>query len=170
MSSTQYTKEFAPQMVDSLTLRLALAIGEAERALLGHLAQALAARGYRGASPSALGFLGQLDCGVNHGSEIARRLGVSRQMVAKTVRELTAAGFLEVAPDPEKGNRKVILFTDLGMRLIADTRAILADLDARVAGAFGAEGAGSAIAALEALRDDLAPEADPSEPQSATLA
>jgi len=133
-------------MDDSVSLALAHAIAGAERALLAHLASALAARGHHGAGPAVIGFRGQLDCGPNHAAEIARRLGVSRQMVSKTVRELEAKGFLSQTPDPEKGNRKVIVFTEAGMLLMSDARAVLAALDA----ALAAEGMGAELSVLEA--------------------
>jgi DNA-binding MarR family transcriptional regulator len=73
--------------------------------------------------------LGQLDCGVNYASDVARALGVSRQMVAKTVADLVRKGWLKQVPDPERGNRKVIRFTAKGERVMSDARAILEEMD-----------------------------------------
>ena len=78
-------------------------------------------------TPSLLSFLSVLECGINYGSEIARTLGVSRQMVAKTVKELCQLGYLEQVDDI--GKQKKILFTQSGEQLIADARQLLADLD-----------------------------------------
>jgi len=130
MSSTKFPTQ--PQMAESETLRLVLALSGAEAALLGHLAAALARRGHGEVPASTLGFLGQLDCGANHAAEIARRLGVSRQWVSRMMREMVAGGFLRLAPDPDRRNRKVILFTERGVALMADARAVLADLDGRL--------------------------------------
>jgi len=145
-------------MVESRALRLAVALMGAERALLDHLAAALGARGHADVTPSALGFLAQLDCGVNSAAEIARRIGVSRQMVSKTVREMAEAGFLSLAPDPEKGNRKQILFTARGRQLMADARRALADLDGHLGRADtpAAERLETLIARLETLAAEIA--------------
>lgn len=126
-------------MADSESLRLVFLLGAAQARVVGWVAARLADRGHRGVTPSALGFLGQLDCGQNHAAAVARRLGVSRQMVAKTVAEMTAKGWLELAPDPELRNRKVILFTAEGERLMADARAILAQLDGILSNRLGAD-------------------------------
>jgi len=150
MSSTELTNggaESASAPVDapsSGSLRLALALSRVHGTLMGLLVEALVGRGHANASAATLGFLGQLDCGVNHAAEIARRLGVSRQMVSRTVRELERQGVLTLAPDPEKGNRKVILFTEEGRRLMDDARAVLAELD----GALAREGSGARLPAL----------------------
>lgn len=50
-----------------------------------YLSNTLKEKGYIAASPSTLNFLSTLECGVNYGAKIARSLGVSRQMAAKTV-------------------------------------------------------------------------------------
>lgn len=116
-------------MADSRALDLVFALARAHEALLQHVSNALQSRGYAGASPSTLAFLAQLDCGANMASDVARRLGQSRQMVAKTVKQLSELGYLEISRDSERGNQKVITFTAQGERLVAEARAILASLD-----------------------------------------
>ena len=137
--STELTK--SPQaglpMVESDTLSLAFLLGEVQDRLLARLSDELAARGHPSVTPSALGFLGQLDCGINYASGIAEKLNVSRQMVAKTVAELEKAGWLVQEPDPERRNRKVIRFTADGERLMASARQVLAELDAQFEEACG---------------------------------
>ena len=46
--------------------------------------------------------------------------------------ELAALGLLSERADPDRRNQRTIVFTDRGTRLIADCRAILADLDAHL--------------------------------------
>ena len=87
----------------------------------------LSGQGFEDLTPALLRFLGALDCGVNQASEVAERLQVSRQMVAKTVRELSERGYLEQVPG--KGRRKQILFTERGEWLMSSVRRELADLD-----------------------------------------
>lgn len=116
-------------MAESRSLKLALMLGRGQAALMAWLVDRLHARGHRGLTVSALDFMGQLECGINYASDVARALGVSRQMVAKSVMDLSCKGWLEQTQDPEKGNRKVIAFTKEGKRVISDARAILAELD-----------------------------------------
>lgn len=119
-------------MAESRSLRLALLLGRAHAALMDWLVARLHTCGHKALTVPALEFMGQLDCGINYASEVARALGVSRQMVAKTVMDLSRKGWLEQSPDPEKGNRKVIVFTAEGERIMSDARTVLADLDTRL--------------------------------------
>jgi DNA-binding MarR family transcriptional regulator len=155
--STQLTS--SPQaglpMVESDTLSLAFLLGEVRDRLLARLSDELAARGYPRVTPSALGFLGQLDCGINYASGIAEKLNVSRQMVAKTVVELEKAGWLVQQPDPERRNRKVIRFTADGERLMADARQVLGDLDAQFEKAYGPNFVADISKKLERLKKHL---------------
>lgn len=144
-------------MVESQSLTLVFLLGEVNEKLLARLAEDLAARGHARVTAPALGFLGQLDCGINHAAGIAERLGVSRQMVAKTVAEMERAGWLKQDTDPQRRNRKVIRFTPEGERLMADARQTLADLDALLARDCGEAFLRELITALERLKSRLAP-------------
>jgi DNA-binding MarR family transcriptional regulator len=141
-------------MIGSRTLRLVNACRGFQNRIAAALAAALEQRGYRGIGPAQLGFLAQLDCGPNHAAELARRTGVSRQAVHKTVRELEGLGVLSLVNDPGLRNQKVILFTPAGEQLIADCRKVLAEMDERLTAALGTE-AGEIAAALDrALAED----------------
>jgi Mn-dependent DtxR family transcriptional regulator len=71
----------------------------------------------------------------DNSAEISRRLKVSRQMVAKTVKELCRAGYLEQIEGV--GPQKQILLTEQGEHLISTVRVALADLDQILIGSFG---------------------------------
>ena len=124
--STRLTKRNIP-MVESKTLQLVFKADAVNTAIGQYLSYRLERKGYKSATPAALNFLSALDCGVNYASEIARNLGVSRQMIAKTVKEFCQLGYLEQVAGT--GKQKQILFTELGEQLISDARAILADID-----------------------------------------
>lgn len=47
-------------------------------------------------------------------AELGRRLAISRQAVHKTVNELVRLGILEVHADPERGNAKLVSYTETG--------------------------------------------------------
>jgi DNA-binding MarR family transcriptional regulator len=147
--STRLTKRGVP-MVESVSLRLALAAGDLRDALAAHVAEALAAKGYAGTTAAVLQFLSVLECGINFGSDIARNLDVSRQMVAKTVRSLCDAGYLEQAAGP--GRQKQILFTEHGEHMMSDARRILADFDEQILKTVDAQSLQRAIEDLESIR------------------
>ena len=122
-------------MVESRSLRLALASRRIHAAILERVSSRLTKRGYEAATPATLDFLGALDCdddcdddsGGNHASEIARMMGVSRQWVAKNVARFCRLGYLEQLPGPGRGKR--IVFTARGEALMADARKELQTLD-----------------------------------------
>lgn len=139
-----------PAMVDSLSLRLVFALEESREAILRQVSARLLEKGYD-VSPATLGFLGQLDCGPNWSAELARRLGVSRQMVHKTVRSLVARGYLALEDDPARGRQKIIRFTETGTQLMAEARQALRDLDAVLATRLGAQRLETALATLQQI-------------------
>jgi DNA-binding MarR family transcriptional regulator len=124
--STKLTQK-GTAMVDSQALQLVLAAAQVNESISQHLSKSLINKGYKFASPATLSFLSTLECGFNYGSEIARNLKVSRQMVAKTVKGLCLAGYLEQVDDI--GKQKKIIFTENGERLMSDSRQLLADID-----------------------------------------
>jgi len=146
--STWFTKSGAP-MADSQSLGLVFAAAGVYDRITEYVAQQLEALGYKDVSPSTLNFLSALDCGVNSGSDIARRLKVSRQMVAKTVKELSHLGYLEQVPG--KGKQKQIVFTAAGEQLMSEVRAILAQLDELFDEQLGEQALGEAISMLDAI-------------------
>jgi DNA-binding MarR family transcriptional regulator len=150
--STEFTKLGIP-MADSLSLRLLFAASDLHDQLTEYVAEYLRLKGSDDISPSMLHFLSALDCGINYGSEIARRLKVSRQMVAKTVKELCQAGYLEQAGGV--GKQKQILFTDKGERLMSTARLALADLDQVFIKHFSEELLEEMIIRLETLKGVL---------------
>ena len=97
-------------MLKSQSLKLVLEAEKMNNIISSHISQSLIKQGYESATPVVLNFLSSLDCGANFASEIARNLGVSRQMVAKIVKEFCRLGYLEQVPDV--GKQKKIIFTD----------------------------------------------------------
>ena len=133
--STRLTRRGIP-MEESDALQLGFLAAELHENITESLAEVLTQKGYEGVSSSSLSFLSALDCGENYGSEIARSLGVSRQMVAKTVKEMVALGYLEQADGV--GKQKLILFTERGELLMSDARKFLASVDDTIKKKMGA--------------------------------
>lgn len=147
--STRLTKKGVP-MVESQSLKLVFAAAKTNDDIAQYLAQTLSDKGYQSVTPSVLSFLSTLECGVNYASEIARNLDISRQMVAKTVKELCRVGYLEQAEGP--GKQKQILFTDLGEQLMADSRQSLAQLDRVLSKKLGIDSLHSTLHNLQAIQ------------------
>ncbi|MEP0354882.1 MarR family transcriptional regulator [Paraglaciecola sp.] len=124
--STKFTSR-GIALVDSQSLQLIQSASRLNDVMTKYIYQRLVEKGYGSLTPSLLSFLSILECGVNYGSEIARNLDVTRQMVAKTVKELCQLGFLEQKQGA--GKQKEILFTEMGEKLMSDARQLLAELD-----------------------------------------
>lgn len=147
--STKFTKKEIP-MVESQSLQLTISSAQLNDTIARYLSQRLIEKGYKAITPSLLSFLSILECGVNYGSEIARSLGVSRQMVGKTVKELSRLGYLEQVEGD--GRQKKILFTSDGERLISDARQLLFELDEALLSELGAKSVSSTIKKLDTIK------------------
>ena len=124
--STKFTKR-GVALVESQSLQLIQSAQRLNDSIAKYLAQRLVEKGYASLTPSLLSFLSVLECGVNYGSEIARNLDVTRQMVAKTVKQLCQLGYLEQKDG--SGKQKEIHFTETGEYLMLDARQLLAEMD-----------------------------------------
>lgn len=124
--STKFTRRGVP-LIESQSLQLIQSALRLNDVITKYLSQRLIEKGYVSLTPSLLSFLSILECGVNYGSEIARNLGVTRQMVAKTVKELCQLGYLEQLNGA--GKQKEIHFTETGEYLMSDARQLLAEMD-----------------------------------------
>jgi DNA-binding MarR family transcriptional regulator len=136
-------------MTESQSLRLVFLSAAVHERLVEHVADRLRRAGYTDITPSRLSFLGALDCGVNYGADIARQLKVSRQLVARTVKELCLAGYLEQGAGP--GKQKQIRFTLEGERLIAAVRRQLAQVDQVLNQRVGVRTLDRTLSALEMM-------------------
>ena len=72
-------------------------------------------------------------------------------MVAKTVKAMCLAGYLEQSDGP--GKQKPIHFTLLGEKLIADARQLMADLDKSLETTIGEKATSDTIEHLAALNN-----------------
>jgi len=93
-------------------------------------------------------------------AELARRLAISRQAVHKTATDLARRGILEVRDDPERGNSKLVVYTDKGRQLNRAGAQIIERLEERIARSIGHDG-------LRRLKELLASEWDPARASAA---
>ncbi|GLR72211.1 MarR family transcriptional regulator [Agaribacter marinus] len=150
--STRFTQRGTP-LVESQSLQLIQSTSQVNNIITKYISKRLVEKGYTSLTPSLLSFLSILECGVNYGAEIARNLGVTRQMVAKTVKELCKLQYLEQRDGI--GKQKEIVFTETGEYLMADARLLLSDIDEVLNQHLGDEGAEKMIAKITAISDTI---------------
>lgn len=139
------------ELADSRSLNLVRQLTGFRSRIVEWLIAGLRQDGFTGLTATQLTFMGELDCGVNQASELARRLGVSRQAIHKSVKDLTKLGWLKTDTHPDFGNQKIITFTIEGERMMSLARLHFADLDKLLEDRFGKQ-------SLDALSAMLAPE------------
>ncbi|MFG2222281.1 MarR family winged helix-turn-helix transcriptional regulator [Streptomyces sp. NPDC048644] len=125
-------------------------LAEARRWFDEGLLAALEAAGAVPVSPTQVQLFAVLDDGGTTVSELARRMGVTRQTVHQAVHGLVAAGLLEQAADPASARQRLIRRTREGERAHDRAVAVLADLEGQLAGRIGQEKADTLRTALEA--------------------
>ncbi len=91
-------------------------------------------------------------------TELARRLGVSKQAVGHLVDELEAAGVLLRVRDPADRRAKLIRFSEEAGQTLLDGMATLRETEGELSRAIGDEHAEQLYAALLALHDTLVAE------------
>jgi len=86
-----------------------------------------------------LRLLANLNCGTTYSSELARRLGVSRQAVGKLVKNLVKEELVRLETDPERRNMKRIVITPEGERWINEAVGELGRLECVLGERLGKE-------------------------------
>jgi DNA-binding MarR family transcriptional regulator len=126
-----------------LTLLLHLAQDRLSAALLARLSPLAP-----GLQPPHLALFAALDCGATHAASAADRLGISRQAVARTAREMEEMGLLTLVADSTARNRNLLVMTPAGEALAREGRAALEDMETGLDAL-----AGPLRAALQTLAD-----------------
>lgn len=86
--------------------------------------------------------------GVTRPSEIAARVGVTRQAIHQTINELVELGFLTLEPDPRDRRAKVVVYTETGAKIGRDAVEALRQVEQALSSRIGDE-------RVDALRDAL---------------
>lgn len=96
--------------------------------------------------------------GVTRPSEIATRIGVTRQAIHQTINELIELGYLKLEPDPNDKRAKVIRYTEQGARLGMDALVALRNVEEELGRRLGVETVKGLRAALtQSWGEPLAP-------------
>jgi DNA-binding MarR family transcriptional regulator len=72
-------------------------------------------------------------------TELARRLGVTKQAVGQLVDDLVGQGVLDLAPDPADKRARLVRFTPKGMAAIAQGLGVLRQLESELSRQVGAQ-------------------------------
>ena len=99
-------------------LSLAQLVGRVDLWFKKKLIAALEASGQHGFNTSDILTLANLNCGRTYPSELARRIGVSRQAVYKLLKNLEKKEIVTLETDLERRNSKVIIITPKGELMI----------------------------------------------------
>ncbi len=127
---------------------LGQALMTADQWLSASLLRLMRARGHTDLTGAHLAFFAFLECGLTHASDVARRMGISRQAVYKVTRDLERIGVLRLEEDPTDRRQKVIHMTPRGNQVALDARASLAEIEARLAERIGRDSVEQLRAAL----------------------
>ncbi|MFF7728583.1 MarR family winged helix-turn-helix transcriptional regulator [Streptomyces sp. NPDC008001] len=125
-------------------------LGDARRWFEEGLLAALEAGGAAPVSPTQAQLFAALDDQGTTISELARRMGVTRQTAHQAVHGLVAAGLLEQTPDPASARQRLIRRTGEGERAHRQAGLILEQLEEQLAERIGREKADALRTALEA--------------------
>lgn len=123
---------------------------EKQRLLDHELLHRLEVAGWNNLTRAQSFVFGQLDSGCTRTSQIAERIGVSRQAVHRTVMELVDAGYLSVEDDQSSGRSKVITMTNRGKQVQAEAKRIFIEIEQELAAQLGASRVSSLRKTLQA--------------------
>lgn len=110
----------------------------------------LAARGWPPISSGQSLVFAHLDPGGTTISELARRIGVTRQAVHQMTTALAAAGLVELRPCPGDARSRLVILTPKGRRSVPLALAIFDQLEKLLAARIGKRRAADLRVALEA--------------------
>ena len=125
----------------------------AYRAFSSRAVDRLAGRGYEGVAPAHAALLTNVDAEGVRLSDLAERMGVSRQATGTLAAALEERGYLSRRVDPTDRRATIVNLTEQGWRLMAEVVEIKADLEAELAEALGGEETAALRAGLTGLVD-----------------
>jgi DNA-binding MarR family transcriptional regulator len=88
------------------------------RSFVDMLQQELSQRGFNDLTNAHMNLMPFLDSDGTRTTQLAQRMGTSKQAVTKLVDDLEAKGYMSRASDPSDGRAKIVVFTGKGLRLL----------------------------------------------------
>jgi len=84
-------------------------------------------------------FMSYLEDGRDRSSNMAQKLGITRQAVSLLVKELISKGIIKLEPDPAKASAKILRKTEYGADFVNKALEIMTTLEREVAENIGAK-------------------------------
>lgn len=103
------------------------------------VARASAEFGIPGLRAAHMQVIPHLDLSGTRATEIARRMGISKQAVGELLDEIEAFGVIERIPDPTDGRARIVRFTERGRAGLLVGLGVLAGIEAELAARIGAD-------------------------------
>lgn len=109
--------------------------------ILNELGVARASRQFAvpGLRPVHMQVLPHLDLQGTRATELARRMGITKQAVGPILDELEGFGVIERVPDPADGRARIVRFTEGGRAGLLAGLGLLAEIEAELSERVGAE-------------------------------
>ena len=111
--------------------------------------------------PAHAGLFPNIDLEGTRLTELARRLGVTKQAVGQLVTDLESLGVLERLDDPADGRAKLVRFTDKGLKAVHQGLSVMRAIEGEIERRLGADRMRALHDALADLVDELS-RSDPS--------
>lgn len=135
LMSTTFTMSTEPP--PQVRPQLGLLLLGGQQWVMTSLLRLMAERGHANLTAAHLMFLSNLDCGDTYASEVARRMGVSRQAVYRSTRELQNLKILKLEIDAERKTQKIIRMTKHGQQIVVDARSCFDAIEAALGERIG---------------------------------
>jgi len=101
-------------------------------------------------------------------ADMAARFGITRQSMGEIIRDMVAAGSLEMVPDPTDGRAKIVKWTEHGKKVASDGYDHIVELDRVFRDKFGDDDVDTTYRVMLGIIAMLSPELS-DEPTPATV-
>ena len=127
------------------------------RAMEFRVFEALAAAGFDDMTPAQARVFQRIAPGGCRLTDLAAQAGITKQSAGFLVDQLERAGYVERVPDPADGRARLVRIAERGVRSVAATRGIVAQVEAEWTAHLGAR----RMAELRRILTDLREITDP---------
>jgi len=127
------------------------------RAMEFRVFEALAAAGFDDMTPAQARVFQRIAPGGSRLTDLAAQAGITKQSAGFLVDQLERAGYVQRVPDPADGRARLVRIAERGVRSVAATRGIVAQVEAEWTAHLGAR----RMAELRRILTDLREITDP---------
>ena len=97
----------------------------------------LQSRGHSSLGAAAIALIPYIDLEGTRAATLSERAGISKQAIGQLLTELEAAGYIKRQADPDDGRAAIIVFSDLGWRLLRDSYNLKLEIEAEYSAILG---------------------------------